>query len=146
MSTKQAKQTKQTKSPQQKDSKKPTTALEILIAARSLLSGPNAWIKGSYAAYRKGGGGCSLQEPAASCFCAAGAIRRASPYAYLETNPVGAAFKALALEIDAKPRLSHEAIITGWNDAPERTKTEVLRAFDKAIKRFQKSALAKITR
>jgi hypothetical protein len=93
---------------------KPQTAVEVLIAARELISVPERWTRGVYSLID--------ENDEAVCWCGAGAVYAAADRA--GCNPEHARC------------LLNDAVGTGyiiWNDDPNRTHAEVLAAFDKAI-------------
>jgi hypothetical protein len=97
------------------------TPKEILIAARAKIE--EGWCRKSYARDRQGNTVYS-GNPAASSWCMAGAV--------------AAAANNEELALREPFRLLDEVIgnggnIEAYNDAPERTKEEVLAIFDKAI-------------
>jgi hypothetical protein len=89
------------------------TPRDCLIRARMLIEA-KGWCQGK------------LQDPTTGAFCIAGAIMCAS-----------ARFASLQTQMDTTDLFSRIAIggagIPRWNDAPGRTVTEVLEAFDRAI-------------
>jgi hypothetical protein len=95
------------------------TTKDILIEARELIA--KGWTQGANARDSQDKIVDESSE-AAVCFCVYGAISRAEgPAHYSGSARVGFAD---ATEI---------SLIDVWNDAPERTKPDVLAAFDKAI-------------
>jgi hypothetical protein len=97
------------------------TGLDLLTQARALIE--TGWCRGSSARDAKGlvtpfGG-----EKAVS-FCASGALVHLS---YCMTKAFRDASAALHKAVGAFGSLAY------WNDAPERTKEEVLAAYDRAI-------------
>jgi hypothetical protein len=114
------------------------TVAEVLTRARKLIEG--GWTQGVGARTREGQD-CPPVFPTACSFCAAAAIERAlfdAGWVYHGTNPdrndprfsewdelEGWAHTALTNAI-GKP-------IVPWNDAPVRTKAEVVLTFDAAI-------------
>lgn len=92
-----------------------SSAARVLIDARELIR--QGWTKGR--SHRRVFG--------RDCYCAGGAI-----------GVVGAAVRDPALRKEVATRLRRAMSPAGygiaeWNDAPERTKAEVLAAFDRAI-------------
>jgi hypothetical protein len=63
------------------------------------------------------------REPEAVCWCASGALFAASE----------AGFASAGVLHDVFSQANEIETISVWNDAPERTQSEVLAAFDKAI-------------
>ena len=96
-------------------------AAKLREAARLIQKG---WCKGTYA---KGKSGRDVlpDSPRATEFCAVGAIRRVAPHTYPEVH------RALRLYLREWVGAGG---VTFWNDAPERTKTQVVRAFRDAAK------------
>jgi len=93
------------------------TPEDILRRARQILTPPARWIKHHYRD--------------AGSYCAAGAIGQAVRELFGTANePL--IWRAQELLGDALPANWH-GMITHWNDAPERTHEEVLRAFDQAM-------------
>lgn len=96
---------------------------DILRAARELIATPDRWTKEWYARDAKGEW-ADLSK--ATCFCAVGALAKASGV----DDPTGfedediSHFLAVAVGCD---------YIVAWNDRAERTHPEVLAAFDRAI-------------
>ena len=94
-------------------------ALEILIKARAKIAHPEGWGKGR----RKWDRGVQ------TC-CAAEAIEDSDPCGYeIHYSERKRASRALMHAAG----LDRAALITGWNDNPGRTHSEVLAAFDLAI-------------
>lgn len=93
---------------------------DILKAAKHILT-EGTWVQGDHLACA--GGDCG-------CYCAATAIGEAINLAgikrCMDIHPAFGIFKNAA-------GIPLTDGIGGWNDAPERTKDEVLAAFDKAI-------------
>ena len=102
------------------------TVRQILVKARALIK--KGWTKGRY--HRKVGG--------RNCYCAAGAILRASG------GRVGGLDSAWFTGGAAAARALCEAVgavcVPEFNDKKSRTKAQVLRAFDKAIKAQSREA------
>lgn len=137
------KQTKQTKSPQQKKMKE-LTALDVLIAARSLISDSSRWIKGSLARRTKNSSyTVGVSDPLANCFCAMGAIRRVAHMngCWNLTNDAGCKLGEVMPKppgwVEQSPLnfLGAESRIIDFNDKKSRTHTQVLAKFDKAIEK-----------
>lgn len=94
-----------------------TTVVDVLRQARELLAEPGRWTQGSLA--RDADGHSSpLRGPAAVCWCSIGAVERI-------TKTPGTAYKYLKAAMGCG--------IAAWNDAPERTQSEVVAAFDAAV-------------
>ena len=94
-------------------------ALDILIAARAKVADPKDWGKGS-----RGYNNYKGRSPR-SC-CAAEAIEECIPWTEARKSAFRAFHNAAGLE-------DKFGKIVDWNDAPERTHSEVLATFDLAI-------------
>lgn len=94
------------------------TTVEVLRKARELVA--KGWTRAG-AAVRSDGGDTTYDSPAAVRFCMVGACWRAG----MGTNRGEAAVTVLAKLLGTWP--------SNFNDAPERTKGQVLAAFDRAI-------------
>ena len=118
------------------------TTLEILKAARELLSDEKRWTKGHYARDAQ-------QRPTpphavdAVCWCPEGAMAKFSAASEDGTvnsiqvdEPLFFAFQAVNKAVFGKGQTLTDRIHT-WNDASERTHAEVLQRFDDAIARQQ---------
>lgn len=100
------------------------TPKEILIAARAKIEAPERWGKGRFSRLSDGSP-CYPDDDRAFCFCAEGAVfasgarwaAKAKAMTFLRDAAVGDEFTS----------------IPDWNDAPTRTHTEVIAAFDRAI-------------
>ena len=103
------------------------TVSDILNAAADLIEPEGCWTQGAYA--RAAGGHVTPhRENTAVCFCAAGAIYRATDAEIGMSPPaIAAAFEA-ALDAMGVRRISE------FNDAPGRTQAEVVAALRKAAK------------
>ena len=99
------------------------TNLEILKAARELLSDPKRWMQGRYA-INSAGKSVGPDDPGAVCFCAEGAIRHIAPFAF--ETALGALEKLVCGECSFWS-------LNSWNDSIYRTHAEVLSTFDLAI-------------
>lgn len=104
------------------------TAREILILARGYIE--KGWCRGQFARTEDGEGALAVSEDARS-WCALGAIERATFEVPMQSYASRGAAERLLREA-AGVRSDFDAT-TAWNDDPERTKEEVLAAFDKAI-------------
>ena len=96
-----------------------------LKAVRALLAEPTAWTKGAMSRDKQG----SPEYPRASptvCWCALGAITTRSPLAREQLR------QELGFDTDWQ--------ITEWNDAPERTHSDVITLLDTTIARLEKEA------
>jgi hypothetical protein len=92
---------------------------EILIKARDLISDPKRWTKSTYAR-RQDGSPCSALNAEAVCFCAVGAIARATDGHF---EPTVALVKQLKMLCGGD--------VIDFNDS--HSHAEVLALFDKAI-------------
>ena len=101
-------------------------SLEILKAARVLITNPAKWGQGELSKLNKDGD---------TCWCAVGALMHVSGARHTICTPRPHAFalQALGQAIgpDFKTRWSY--MVPNWNDAPNRTHEQVLALFDKAI-------------
>lgn len=88
------------------------TALDILIAARAKIAKPEDW-----------GKGCRARRPFRTC-CAAEAIEETSSTFSERVRTYRALVNAAGI---------NRGSIGTWNDAPERSHADVIRAFDLAI-------------
>ena len=102
------------------------TTLEILKAARELLSVPERWTK-RVSARATDGKSCPIDSPNATCWCIVGALGKITDY-------------ALPDECTDVLREGLPGSLVSFNDAPERTHAEVLARFDEAIARLEGSA------
>jgi hypothetical protein len=114
--------------------KKQSVTTKILKLARKLLA-EKGWTQGEYARDKR-------QDPVHSdykgavCYCALGALAAAGHKLKAPEHigwPRAALREAIGVDNDA-------GSIPDWNDAPERTKRQVLAKFDKAIKLSTKAA------
>ena len=106
------------------------TTIDILTKARHLVREPKWWVQG-LAAQTKSGRRVHCFDPKAHCFCMTGAVSRAAhDLGYVGWTTEPAVFKAMteALKIEGR-----EVAVFTWNDMPERTHNEVLKAFDDTI-------------
>lgn len=100
-------------------------ATRVLREARALIDRPWGWTKNSMRSFRQRG------DAEFECFCASGALNQAAlgqPYYHASRMPVRLA-RARKFFVEAIGQDS----IPIWNDAPRRTKKDVLEAFDRAI-------------
>lgn len=103
------------------------SALEILRGARALLV-DKGWVQGVAAV--DGDGYCVGSSKATVCrLCALGAIWRSA----------GGSLTKEAIDVEAVMNKVAGGSIAEFNDAPGRTKDEVLAAFDKAIASLEAS-------
>lgn len=101
---------------------KPNNVQRALMRARDLIR--KGWTQGS-AARDKEGRAVFCNDPKAVCFCALGALGRATL-----RNSVKTRFKCNGALHDA----TCTSGLANWNDDPGQTKGNVLRAFTKAIR------------
>lgn len=101
-----------------------TTTLEILIGARAIVE--RGWSQ--RAGYRNASGHVCFAADATH-HCPIAAI-------LVSSHPVASSEKA----IEALRQVTGQPNIVAWSDAPERTKAEVLEAFDEAIRRVKAGA------
>lgn len=94
--------------------------VEVLRAARELLSEPERWTKGLF---------CRVVD-GWHCCCVMGA--------FVAVCPTDIAFHCSLFRRAAG--VPDEMPLSEWNDAPERTHAEVLAAFDKAIELAEQEA------
>lgn len=99
------------------------TTVEVLKAARSLLSEPDRWTQGTYARDADGKA-VPPSDPAAVCFCIHGAILHVAP-SYPDMQTRLEAVKALADSLWVS--------LVMFNDKRGRTQREVVALFDVAI-------------
>jgi hypothetical protein len=97
-----------------------SAAREALIRARAKVE--SGWSQGAYAR-NSAGHIVSADHPFAVAFCPAGAIIAETPFDVDTWRAAHAAFRR-ALGITS---------LFEWNDAPSRTRADVLAAFDRAI-------------
>jgi hypothetical protein len=102
------------------------TPLQVLKTARKLIAKKEGWTKGTCARNRSGVP-VDWDESSAVSFCAYGAIYRAA-------IPLDSAGDRVHLKAeDFLKKVIQRPTIQFWNDEWERTKKEVLAAFDQAI-------------
>lgn len=106
------------------------SAAEILRKAREYLTPEGAWTQGTFARDETKRD-VSYAGDEATCFCAAGAIFRASSRTGAGVGPESDALTALR-SVVVKLDGGYQGI-PFWNDLPGRTQAEVLAAFDAAI-------------
>lgn len=102
------------------------TALTLLKEARAIID-EKGWTQGAYARDDRGAF-IDVTSSRAVCFCTLGALRRAQ--VDLKDSVSLDSYKTAALW------LNEAGVPRGfgsWNDAPTRTKVDVLAMFDKAI-------------
>lgn len=98
------------------------TLQKTLMRARDLIAG--GWVRGYY----------SKKVNGKQCYCAVGAIRKATRSPQLRAEAVGKVADVLGF-VSSWGSVYSTGKITLWNDAvPHNDKRYVLRAFDKAIK------------
>lgn len=103
------------------------TALDILKHARGLLAKRGGWTKDVYARDKKGEK-VSLRGSDAICFCADGALMRSDFDLKADDAAFGIAYATLSEVTD------HNIVL--FNDR-QRTKTPVLKAFNRAIAKLE---------
>lgn len=107
-----------------------SSTLTDLTKARELLTPPRAWTQGAYHTLR------GRRGREYHCFCAMGAIRAAVHDDYAS---IDAAARAL-IKLGGLPPPDYcqlpATTVVDWNDKLDRTKRQVLAAFDKAIKKL----------
>jgi hypothetical protein len=117
------------------------STLDILKRAREILSKPESWIKGAFAADKNGlaVGACGLD---ACSWCAEGALKEASAQLgngrYLPISVFQSLEAQIPEEIQNHARKNAKSLIPFYNDAEERTHEEVMAWFDKAIQAEEK--------
>ncbi|WNM70270.1 hypothetical protein [Myxococcus phage Mx1] len=101
-----------------------TTTKELLQEAKALIE--KGWTQG-VAARDDEGIPVPSTSPVATCWCVYGALSRAEDnLGYQSGAPYAGA-------VDAIAGVSGKSLLAVWNDAPGRTKKEVLDTFQKAI-------------
>lgn len=103
-----------------------TTAIEILVAARELLSDEKRWTK-EYYARDAAGEGVNPSSKRAVCWCLVGAMRK---------SPIGKLHQEVGLDLIHSVVDGH---IAGFNDDPNTTHADVLRVLDAAIEKATRS-------
>jgi hypothetical protein len=106
-----------------------STVAEKLREARALIA--KGWTQGEFAR-TKTGRKTPPKSPSATCFCASGAVIRATGAAGVAEGLFSQEFRVL--------RQAVRGNVVIWNDAPERTQAEVLQAFDRAIELAESQA------
>lgn len=106
-------------------------ALDILKAARSKISTPEAWGKGHR--------GRNADRTMETC-CAAEAIEDSCPM--LDSVSLSGRVRAIRALVNAAGLDNRWGALVHWNDAPERTHAEVLAAYDLAIATLEMGAPA----
>ena len=106
------------------------TTIDILTKARHLVREPKWWIQ--YAgAETLSGGKVHCFDLKAHCFCMTGAISRAAHDLGCDSwSNEPEVYKAMTESLKIEGR---EVAMFRWNDMPERTHNEVLKAFDDTI-------------
>jgi len=105
---------------------RPATAVDILTAARDLISDRNRWTTG-YLARDANGDRCGVSDGGASCWCAEGAVYRASD----ALRDGSRRLESEALVILADAVTYPFGSIPAFNDATSHA--DVLALFDRAI-------------
>lgn len=120
--------------------------VEIVKAARELISDRAHWGKGSYAAREKVGDQMhnlvGITEPDAVCFCGLGAIRKAAHASGLPSYEVEDVFchevrGCVPETYNSEYNGEQFAKFANFNDAPETTHEDVLGAFDCLIAKME---------
>ena len=108
-----------------KRSADPTKVRALLVAAQAIIKLPEHWTRREFAR-DKDKKAVNTRDTTAFCFCAAGAVDRANGVGYCN-DLFSEALKAL----ERVPEVNRN--ITIYNDALDRTHSEVLAVFTKAI-------------
>lgn len=109
-------------------------ALEVLKAARHLLSDPNRWTKRAYARAADGLDIDATSDMAVS-FCAIGAMRHVTGSdSIVDNEEYGEAMVALNGAVVWPGKLCRTA---RFNDHPDTTHEDVLALYDRAIERLE---------
>jgi hypothetical protein len=98
--------------------------IATLRRARKLISQPERWTRAHFARDARGRG-LTPNNADAVCFCAVGAIQRASGSLAYDTPEI----RALGYRLGSA--------IPHWNDHPRRTHAQVLARFDRTIARLE---------
>lgn len=98
------------------------SAMQVLIAARRLISKPERWCQGYYA-FDKKGNFVDPSDDGAVRWCAEGACLRVAQKREFDDHP--------ALQLLRNQLKRND--IPNWNDTRRRTHKQVLNLFDKAI-------------
>lgn len=104
------------------------TAVEVLIAARELVSTPDRWTQ-DVSARDHNGAECDPDSPAAACFCSLTALYKAGGRNERTEVARGIFMRAV------------RQAVSQYNDAPRRTHAQILAAFDRAIARARERGL-----
>ena len=103
-----------------------TTSTDILLAAADLLDAPGAWCRGAFARDAESRP-VSARDPSAECWCAFGAISRASQ------DADHAAHDTACMRLSEQlAREGYEPGIVDWNEDDFRTRTQVVRMLRRA--------------
>ena len=106
---------------------------EILTRAREILTPEGAWIQ-NYPAMDSRGNSRDPEDRRASSWCLVGALERAA-YDSSDSDPECTMLECAMLECATfalQAALGRDAL-AAWNDAPGRTREEVLHLLDRAI-------------
>lgn len=114
-------------------------ARKILLAAKKLIADPKSWLKGDYATTKRKKSVAIFSEDAA-CFCSMGALFRARSDSYgsgavtrEKINKYNNACRALNVAIkEVSPTADN---IVQFNDDPSTLHSDVIFAFNKAIRK-----------
>ena len=110
------------------------TAAAILKRAAEIITPPGSWGQGQ-TAVDKDGRQVPSSSTAAVCFCALGAINRATRELQQPEHVSQRAYQLTNLElVDVAPSAIN---LPAWNDAPGRTQQEVVDLLHKAASRCQ---------
>lgn len=115
------------------------TELDILKEARRLID-EKGWTQGAFARDISGSPASNPGSMIATRFCVAGACLAAS--SRLEGDPDQDRTRVRLSALGLFREVNDVAETPAWNDAPSRTKDDVLRAFDRAIAEAEKGAAA----
>jgi hypothetical protein len=106
---------------------KKQSVINVLVRARAYLK--KGWTRKAFARDTKGES-CGAREGKASCWCASGALERA-------TGGTRAFKTFFAAETELKKTVGCDSIPT-WNDDIAQTRTGVVRAFTRTIARLRR--------
>lgn len=99
----------------------------VTVLRRALKYIRKGWTRGAFARDREGNV-CDETSRRAVCWCAVGAIQRASPNDWYLARDTVALVEGV---------LKGSQALSNYNDAPRRTKAQVIAAFEKAIERVK---------
>lgn len=101
------------------------TNLEIMKAARALITPPGSWTQDTYA-LDADGNEVGPSSESATCYCSSGAISR-----------ISGSIAARVIEFAEHISCIYGVSIPVWNDHPDRTHEEVLAEFDEVIAKLE---------